>query len=1318
MSLFNNNLMMGAAGASGGGGGAVFDPTIIPNSVWMDGSADGFTIASGDMSDQDGKEFTLGTWFQLTEFDVTGALFCADAGSNVYTSLRHDDDNKIYFQTEAGSAILSTSNVFRDVGWYHMLLSVDTTQVVSSNRVRLFINGIENVLTGTFPAQDFVYEFNLANIHEVGDSFESGAFEGYLCQSFMIGSKSIQQGDFDITDFLDSFKFGTNGSQFVPKSSTDILTLVDAGSSNSFLLKYENSGSLGLDSSTNTNNFTATSMTSVNQSSNTASKVYPIINPLTFIGSASSTLEEGNTKATVNDNGGIVISQPLPFYDLWYFEVNVTSNTAWYPGIGQQSALGYNSTGAWNNTTAETHVWLSDHSGNFFNNNGTNSTYPVASPTTGRFAVAWDGDNRALYFGQISGSTITWTNSGDPTSGSSKTGAAPGNWPTSGTDPLYFITLGGGTSVMEFDFESGDWTGSTNKPTDAKELNSANLTAPDFQGIDYFDATLYEGNGGGQRVGDFVPFTDVHTVDKSAMFEEADKRYLSFTPSSGGDQKTFTFSTWFKLTNGASSQRNTFLSVNDGSKQAQINLMGDTSEKDINVNMYNGSTFLLNLNTDRAFLDESQWNHLVVAVDTRAAVASANKVKIYINGVQQSTNGTELSTNDYETAFNSDNEHNIGRQTNNGIGEPSWYLAETVMVDGSQLDPTSFGQVDTSTNRWIPTDVSGLTFGDEGWYLEYEGTFNSGVAATGAGKDSSGEGNNWAEENDSGSAWATSDQFIDTPTANFATIYRPNNITAGTVSEGNTKLVGASDSMLAVGWSENNLAIPSGKWFMEFATGTTTGGNISWGMSNLETIDQYGYVGQRNGQAGFTFTTGTGANIEMFQNNVQVATSLALGFTFVSADVGVIAYDADTKEMWMGFWDAGSASQITWIAGDFSATTTFPSTNPTFNIADQDNPTFAIYAANSSHYVSVNTGSQMVFNGASTTLSTDANGRFLSAAAIPTDFKAVNVNNLDDTASKITAFAWIKNRDATDNHMLLDRVRGVGKVLNSNNAAAEVTNDNTVQRFVQRGVQIGNDADVNTNNEDYVLWQWLLGDSASTGSTNEEGTINSTTLVADADHFSIVSYTGSGSNATVGHGLSAAPQMFIVRDRTDGNDWNVYAEGSNSSPASGSLRLDSDAAFNSDSSLWNGVPSATIINLGSSAETNELNKAFIAYCFRSIPGVCKVGTYVGNNTDDNAYISLGFRPRYFIAKRVDTGISQWNIFDTARQPLNTTSQRPLYANLDNAEGSYTVSDIDMLADGIKIRTDAGYEPGNTGTWLYMAMADIGGNGTLPPIYGR
>jgi hypothetical protein len=507
---------------------------------------------------------------------------------------------------------------------------------------------------------------------------------------------------------------------------------------------------------------------------------------------------------------------------------------------------------------------------------------------------------------------------------------------------------------------------------------------------------------------------------------------------------------------------------------------------------------------------------------------------------------------------------------------------------------------------------------------------------------------------------------------------------------------------------------------MEFATGTVTGGNISWGMSNIESIAQFGYVGQQAGQAGFTFS-GSGATVDMYQNGSSTGSAnIALGFTMTTSDVGVIAYDADNKEMWMGFWDAGSSSQITWINGDFSATTTFPSTNPTFNIADQDNPTFAIYANASPRYIEVNTGSKMVFNGAATTLNTDANGRFLSAAAIPTDFKAVNVDNLDDTASKLTAWAWIKNRDATDNHMLFDRIRGVGNDMHSNDTAAEVFNANTLQRFLQRGVQIGDDAEVNTNNEAYVLWQWLVGDSATTGSTNEDGSLDSTVITADADHFSVISYIGNAtSGATIGHGMSSAPELIIVKEQNNANGWVV---GNGRVGYGNILRLDTTDGTTADSGAFNSTaPNATVITLGSNNGTNRDGQVsgdkMLCYAFRSVPGVCKVGSYRGNGDNNGAYISVGFLPRYILVKGLSAN-RNWNALDTARNPVNIASPFVLLPNTTAVDTAGQVGAFDILSDGFKPRDTAANTNADGETYIYIAMADIGGNGTLAPTYGR
>ena len=158
----------------------------------------------------------------------------------------------------------------------------------------------------------------------------------------------------------------------------------------------------------------------------------------------------------------------------------------------------------------------------------------------------------------------------------------------------------------------------------------------------------------------------------------------------------------------------------------------------------------------------------------------------------------------------------------------------------------------------------------------------------------------------------------------------------------------------------------------------------------------------------------------------------------------------------------------------------------------------------------------------------------------PTGYKALTQDNKDGADDKITAWSWTKNRDdASTSHVVVDRVRGVTNVIHT-----DVVGGNSVQRFLQRGVQIGNGSLENAVNKSHVLWQWLIGTSASTGSTTSPaGTIASTSIVADADHFSIVSYTGTGSNGTVGHGLGGAPEMFMCKQRNASRSWNVYHTG-------------------------------------------------------------------------------------------------------------------------------------------------------------------------------
>jgi hypothetical protein len=545
--------------------------------------------------------------------------------------------------------------------------------------------------------------------------------------------------------------------------------------------------------------------------------------------------------------------------------------------------------------------------------------------------------------------------------------------------------------------------------------------------------------------------------------------------------------------------------------------------------------------------------------------------------------------------------------------------------------------------------------------------------------DSSGQNNDFVALG----AWTTSDQFTDTPSKNYP-IFSPKNIgsATATLTEGNLKYTGADNGGFPI-----TMQPTSGKWYFEVEIDTA--GNYYPGLFTAAGLS-YTSTSAWAQTSSFVYLT-SNANGAVY-NGSTVVNGYNTG-ALSSGDRLAIAWDVDNRLIYYGLASGGS-------------TTFFSSGDPVAGTgaAPFDLPNERLYFG--------------VVSGGSSDVSTH---HFISSGwegAAPTGFSELNQDNLDDTASKITAWAWIKNRDAIDDHILVDRVRGVGEVIHSNSTAAETTEPNTVQRFLQRGVQVGSDVQVNTANESYVLWQWLIGNSATTGTVNNDGSIASTLIAADADHLSMVKYTGSGANATVGHGLGAAPTMVLISSLTTPANWIVWHEGLTSAQYFLNLNLTIAEFDNGAAGYFRGTaPDATVITLNGSTY-NVLNEDFIAYCFRSVPGVCKVGSYTGNGNANGPYISTGFKPSFIMIKRSVGGTGNWNILDTSREPFNAANPLVLRANLTNADEAGSIGDFDILSDGFKLKAVSANANTASSTYIYIAMADLGGNGTLPPVYGR
>ena len=295
-----------------------------------------------------------------------------------------------------------------------------------------------------------------------------------------------------------------------------------------------------------------------------------------------------------------------------------------------------------------------------------------------------------------------------------------------------------------------------------------------------------------------------YDVANSLRLDEPSNQGLTKTPSGAGNRKTFTLSIWVKrakITNQTGDVQTMFESRASNNDNCALTFQtDDTLSIKLKVSGTNKS-----LITNRVFRDVSAWFHLVCAVDTTQSTDS-NRVKIYVNGVQETSFGTEnYPSQDAQTSFNNSVGHGIGKRSDTTSQNFDGYFTEVVMIDGQALDPTSFGEFDSdSPNIWKPIDVSGLTFGTNGFYLDFEDS-------SALGNDVSGNNNDYSVTN-----LSAVDQSIDTCTNNFATfnplVNFPSN--PSDLSEGNLKVETVDQDPAHFGGA-STIGVSQGKWYFE-----------------------------------------------------------------------------------------------------------------------------------------------------------------------------------------------------------------------------------------------------------------------------------------------------------------------------------------------------------------------------------------------------------------------------------------------------------------------------------------------------------------------
>lgn len=774
-----------------------------------------------------------------------------------------------------------------------------------------------------------------------------------------------------------------------------------------------------------------------------------------------------------------------------------------------------------------------------------------------------------------------------------------------------------------------------------------------------------------------------YQISRSVRLRSSASAYFNRTPAGAGDRKTWSYRIILKR--GALTTQGALISARtDDNNRDVLQFQSDATLQLVNVV---GGSATTNLVTTQVFRDPSAFYDLLLAVDTTQATAS-NRVKLYVNGVQV----TSFSTSTYPAlndnfTINAAVAHGIGRYE---YSTPGGYydglMTESILVVGQQLTPSSFGETNPVTGVWQPKKYAG-TYGTNGFYLNFSDP--SAATAAAIGKDYSGNGNNWTPNNISVTAGVTYDSMLDVPTmwadggngrGNYAVLNPiaaiPSNASS-TVSDANLKFTtnvseGTGDAS-AVG----TIALPTtGKWYWEIiptTVATAAAIRTSVGVQSMDSLTASMY----NKAQSFVYA----ANGQKVNNN----TTASYGNTYTTNDVIGIAVDLDNGAIYF-------AKNNTWQnAGDpTSGATKTGAAYTTLSGSNNYTPAVGYFGVFNCNF-----------------------GQRPFAYTPPTGFKALNTQNLTDgnilkgsnqfstlldtganiktasNAAYIYQMQWIKDRANVNNHQLADTVRGLTAILQSNTTAAETT----------YSAPTGNS----------VAWVWNAG---SVASSNTAGSITSQVAANVSAGFSVVTYTGTGANATVGHGLGVAPKMIFVKKRgaTTGN-WIVGHAAWNNWTRYLALNL-TNALLGPSATIWNSTaPTSTVFSLGTDTDLNGSGSTYVAYCFAEVAGYSKFGSWTNNNSTDGTFVYLGFRPRFILLKNSDN-VEGWFIWDSARQTYNLAppSSNWLNPNLSNAEGANNAStaEIDGLSNGFKIRTTnpaAGEVSFGTRNYIYAAFAE-------------
>jgi len=315
-------------------------------------------------------------------------------------------------------------------------------------------------------------------------------------------------------------------------------------------------------------------------------------------------------------------------------------------------------------------------------------------------------------------------------------------------------------------------------------------------------------------------------------------------------------------------------------------------------------------------------------------------------------------------------------------------------------------------------------------------------------------------------------------------------------------------------------------------------------------------------------------------------------------------------------------------------------------------------------------------------------------------------------------WTWIKGRNVADNHYIYDSVRGATKFVHSDLTNAEGTLTNGLTSFNSDGFSLGDSGSTNNSSYNFVSWNWL---GANTTASNTNGSITSTVSANTSAGFSIVSWTGTGSAATIGHGLNSAPEFMLVKNRDKASQFAAYFSTIGATKYVAISDADNPATY---SGYWNDTaPTSSVFSVGSDGDVSgAAGQKVIAYCFHSVKGYSKIGDYspgvVGSSADTRPFIYTGFKPAFVLIKNTNNGGRDWVVYDNKRG-LNGSIEY-LKPNTTGAAGSTANLNIELYSNGFRVPGQNGEINTADGVqYSYIAIAEaplVGTNG-IPATAG-